>query len=224
MRLCIPMFSDGQGHRAVTNTTSARTVVTAGGSTLIDEQTEPCATVSGLPVKRTTYRISTDLTRDPALSRVTTHVVADWTFTSRRPARDVEEDLPLTTVRFTPRLTASSTAKAGSTLRVPLTVEGAAPGSQLERLSVQVSYGGGDTWRPVRVQSGAGKSVVLHHPRGASSVSLRSVVEDKAGNVGRQTIYSAYRLDETIRTPTHGKQLTRRQRCGPVRYETAGRC
>ncbi|MFE1199868.1 S8 family serine peptidase [Streptomyces olivaceoviridis] len=194
MQLCIPVFSDGQGHRAATFTTSARTIVTADGSTLIDEQTEPCGVVSGLSDRETTYRIKTDLTRDPALSHVTTRVVADWTFSSRRPVRDVEEDLPLSTVRFTPHLTASSTAKPGSALRVPLTVEGAAAGGKLARLSVQVSYDGGDTWRPARVQVGKGMSIVLHHPRDAASVSLRSVVQDKAGNVSRQSIYSAYRL------------------------------
>ncbi|MGW2447868.1 S8 family serine peptidase [Streptomyces sp. NPDC001675] len=196
MQVCVPMFNDGQGHRSNAVTSSARTIITADGNTLIDEATQPCGLVNGLPDGETTYRISTEVRRDAALSQVSTRIKADWTFTSHRPAIGKEVTLPLSAVRFSPRLSAASTAKAGRTLRVPVTVEGAAAGRNLRRLSVQVSYDEGHTWRPVQVNLVAGdrRSVSLHHPDGARSVSLRTVLSDKQGNRSRQTIYSAYRL------------------------------
>ncbi|MDN3270362.1 hypothetical protein [Streptomyces sp. MA15] len=161
---------------------------------VIDEPSQPCGTVTGLPDGRTTYRISTDVTRSTAVARVSTRVEADWTFTSRRPAAGAETVLPLSTVRFAPPLSPASTAEAGRSLRVPLTVEGAAAGGHLGSLTVRASYDDGRTWRRAPVRGGERKSVLLHHPRDARTVSLRTVVSDKRGNVGRQTIHSAHRL------------------------------
>ncbi|MEW2079563.1 S8 family serine peptidase [Streptomyces sp. NPDC013433] len=194
IQVCVPMFNDGRGNRANAVVSSARTTITAGGETVIDEPSQPCGMVTGLPDRRTTYRISTDITRSATVARVSTRVEADWTFTSRRPAAGAEAALPLSTVRFAPPLSPASTARAGHSLRVPLTVEGAAAGGHLGRLTVRVSYDDGRTWRRAPVSGDERKSVLLHHPRGARTVSLRTEVSDKRGNVGRQTIHSAYRL------------------------------
>ncbi|WP_314614273.1 S8 family serine peptidase [Streptomyces stackebrandtii] len=194
MQVCIPMFNDGQGNRANAVASSARTIITADGETVIDEPSQPCGMVTGLPAGRTTYRIRTDVTRDTALSQVSTRVEADWTFTSRRPAVGEEAILPLSTVRFAPPLSSAGTAKAGRSLRVPLTVEGSAAGRGLGRLTVEVSYDEGRTWIRAAVSGDGRKSLLLRHPRDARTVSFRAVVSDKQGNVGRQTIHSAYRL------------------------------
>ncbi|WP_406416890.1 hypothetical protein [Streptomyces sp. NBC_01614] len=72
-----------------------------------------------------------------------------WTFTSARPASDGTARLPLSTVRLAPKLSLEGTAPAGGTLTVPLKLSGAAAAGQVAALTVNVSYDGGRTWKPL---------------------------------------------------------------------------
>ncbi|GGP00867.1 hypothetical protein GCM10012280_70540 [Wenjunlia tyrosinilytica] len=121
--------------------------------------------------------------------------MADWTFSSSRVDGDKPAWLPLSTVRFTPKLTLASTAKAGTKLTVPLWIQGPATGSNLKTLDVQVSYDAGTTWKkaPVKVEQG-NRVLKLSHPKNATSVSFKVKLADKDGNVTNQTIYKAYGL------------------------------
>ncbi|MET7617911.1 S8 family serine peptidase [Streptomyces sp. NPDC005408] len=119
-------------------------------------------------------------------STVSSEVSATWTFTSGHTT--TEEALPISVVRFTPRLAADSTAKAGALMRVPVTVQGAVPGN-LKSLSVYVSHDG-TTWKKVKVVKGG---VTVLNPKAGQGISFRAVVVDKKGNTLDQTIRDAYR-------------------------------
>ncbi|GGO83105.1 hypothetical protein GCM10012280_11270 [Wenjunlia tyrosinilytica] len=195
LRLCIPMFTDGSGHVGGSVFSKAKTVVTGDGRTILNEKSTPCPLTAELPDAKTTYKISTDVSRGSAVSAVSTRVVADWTFSSSRPDGDGPVKLPLSTVRFTPKLTLASTAKAGKKLTVPLRIQGPAAGSNLKTLDVRVSYDAGTTWKKAPVTMDQGNRVLkLSHPENATSVSFKVKLDDKDGNVTNQTIYKAYGL------------------------------
>ncbi|MET9880083.1 hypothetical protein ABZZ36_36550 [Actinacidiphila glaucinigra] len=118
-------------------------------------------------------------------------MTAEWTFRSGHVARDAAKWLPLSAVRFTPRLGAASTAKAGKAFTVPFTIEGAATARTARKLAVTVSYDGGRTWKPAEVADR--KRLELRHPARPGSVSLRVVLMDADGNTLKQTIHRAYR-------------------------------
>lgn len=69
-----------------------------------------------------------------------------WTFRSGETPQGAWSALPLSVVRFTPRLTQAGTAKAGQRL-VPFRIEGAAAGQRLKKLAFAVSYDDGNTWQ-----------------------------------------------------------------------------
>jgi hypothetical protein len=94
-------------------------------------------------------------------------------------------------VRFTPRLSTESTAKAGTRFSVPFTVEGAATARTARKLAFSVSYDDGRTWHPAKAVDG--KRLDLRHPARAGAVSLRVTLTDAAGNTLKQTIHRAYR-------------------------------
>jgi hypothetical protein len=105
--------------------------------------------------------------------------------------------LPLSAVRFTPRLDEHHSAPAGRPFDVPVSVQAQA-GSAAGRnrsLSVEVSYDDGVTWTAVKLRRGPGGTTgTLSHPKEKGFVSLRAKATDSAGNTVEQTIIRAYRL------------------------------
>jgi hypothetical protein len=93
-------------------------------------------------------------------------------------------------VRFTPPLAGDSTAPAGETLKVPVTVQGAAAGPHLKSLLVYVSYDDGAHWTLLPVLDG---TVCVKTPEAGGTVSLKAQVLDRQGNTVEQTIHTAYR-------------------------------
>ncbi|MFE7135560.1 S8 family serine peptidase [Streptomyces sp. NPDC057638] len=154
----------------------------ANGTQLMD-----CWTETPVPAGRATFELTTTSTRSQVAS-VSTEVTTEWTVTSDTTA--AETALPVSVVRFTPKLAADSTARAGAPLRVPVRVEGAAAGKNLRSLTVYVSQDGGTTWTKAKVVKGA---VTVRNPE-RGSVSLRAVAVDRQGNQVRQTIEDAYRV------------------------------
>ncbi|MDC2947371.1 hypothetical protein [Streptomyces heilongjiangensis] len=106
--------------------TEQRTRVTADGKTLLDSTDGLCENVTGLPSKSATYRISTDAARSTKVAGVTPRLTAAWTFRSKRTSTDTYTVLPLSSVRFAPKLDLRSSAEAGKKLTVPLTLQGPA--------------------------------------------------------------------------------------------------
>ncbi|MFE3830371.1 S8 family serine peptidase [Streptomyces sp. NPDC059092] len=192
---CPSLYADGARHIGTSQVSEARTVVTADGGTVYDAGQEPCLELDGLNPAETEYTISTDVSRNPEMAGTSTRTRASWTFTSAS-AGDEYAALPLSTLGFSPELTAESTAKAGTDLTVPVTIEGPAAGEGFKSLAVEASYDDGTTWQPTEVATAenGGKSLTLSHPEGATSVSLKAELKDKDGNTYDLTIIKAYLL------------------------------
>lgn len=188
----LPLFSDGAGHLGSSAYTKAHSSLSTG-TTKVFATTTPLdgETTYTLPPGARTYRLTTDISRSPALFPVSTRIAAEWTFRSAHVPGTAAEPLPLSAVRFTPKLSAASTAKAGTTFTVPFTIQGAAKPATLHKLAFQVSYDNGKTWKKAPVVNG--KQLKLHHPAKAGTVSLRVTLTDAAGNTLKQTIWRAYR-------------------------------
>ncbi|MEU6225537.1 S8 family serine peptidase [Streptomyces sp. NPDC047042] len=198
--ICVPLFSDGSGHTGYLGPSEAayRTRFTMGDTVLLDEKQDLCDSLeggSGLSDRTARYRLSMDATRRAAVYRVGTRVSTVWDFTLR-PSPDAYVTMPLSVVRFTPKLSLDSTAKAGTRISVPLVVQGAAaaPGA-LKSLAVKVSYDGGRTWKSTAVHGAADgkRSVTLSQPKTPGSVSFRATAVDTKGNRVTQTLIDAYR-------------------------------
>ncbi|WP_181412150.1 S8 family serine peptidase [Streptomyces griseorubiginosus] len=197
LRVFLPLFGDGSGHWGLSKPLSVTSRLEADGKEIADDYgieptTDP--TEYTLPAGDTAYRLTVDNSRDPAVYPVSTRVHAEWTFRSARTRGGDFAAVPLSTVRFSPKLTLASTAKAGRHFEVPFTVEGAAAGQRPAVLAFQVSYDEGRTWQPAR--SVGGTHLSLRHPAKAGSVSLRAELTDRAGNTVTQTIERAYLITE----------------------------
>ncbi|WP_406164035.1 S8 family peptidase [Streptomyces sp. NBC_00882] len=188
--LCVPDLADGTGHPA-SSTAKRHTTVTADGSTLLDNDGDLCQTVEKLPSVPARYTIRTNLTRPPGVATTTSRLTAAWTFTS---SPSDPGSLPLSTVRFHPKLTPTGTAPAGRRTTIPLSLQGPAA-TDLKTLTVKVSYDAGKTWSPAPVTTTRGKrTLTLTHPEKARSVSLKSTLTDTTGNTYAVTILKAYLL------------------------------
>ncbi|WP_020136587.1 S8 family peptidase [Streptomyces sp. 351MFTsu5.1] len=188
--LCLPDLADGAGHPAY-STAKRHTTVTADGSTLLDNDGDLCQTLEKLPSAPARYTIRTNLTRPPSVATTTSRLTAAWTFTSTPSDAG---PLPLSTVRFHPKLTPTGTAPAGRRTTIPLSLQGPAA-THLKSLTVKVSYDAGKTWSPAPVTTARGKrTLTLTHPQNARSVSLTSTLTDTTGNTYTVTILKAYLL------------------------------
>ncbi|MBV1936875.1 S8 family serine peptidase [Streptomyces sp. BV286] len=193
IRAHLPLFGDGAGHWGTSVHTSVESSLKANGKEIADDlDVLPTdgLTEYTVPAQDSTYHLTLDNSRDPAVYPVSTHVRAEWTFRSGKTPENEPTALPLSVIRFTPALTLSSTAKAGKRFEVPFTIEGAAAGQRPEKLTFEVSYDEGTTWRPTKAAGGTHLS--LTHPTKPGSVSLRAKLTDRKGNILVQTIERAY--------------------------------
>ncbi|MEU5199472.1 S8 family peptidase [Streptomyces scabiei] len=194
LSVCIGEFPDGSGNYVESATTGQRSAVTVDGKKIVDEAGPLCQDLSGVPSRSAEYRVSTDVTRSTKVAGVSTRLVAAWTFTSKKVTGDSYRTLPLSSVRFTPKLDLASSAPAGRRFTVPLTLQGPAA-KNVKSLAVQVSYDGGKKWTkaPVTTKKGE-RSLVLNHPKKAKSVSFKAKLTDKSGNTYEVTVVKAYLL------------------------------
>ncbi|MEV5386320.1 S8 family peptidase [Streptomyces sp. NPDC052721] len=188
----VPLFTDGvAGHLGRTPFITAKSALYADGEQIFTADQPLSGGSYTLPAGKRTYTLSVDVSRSAAQSAVSTRVTASWSFTSAHVSGDTARKLPLTVVRFSPRLSTASTTKAGTTLTVPFAIQGAATKvSTLRNLAFAVSYDDGRTWQKTKVDGGLLK---LRSPAKAGTVSLRATLTDADGNSLKQTIYRAYR-------------------------------
>ncbi|MCP3818999.1 S8 family serine peptidase [Streptomyces sp. A3M-1-3] len=184
----LPVFADGSNHAGGSNYTAVSTVLYRNGAK-IGENKDPLQGEEQfmVPAGDAGYRLVSSVTRSPALSKVSTRIISSWAFRSKN-VNDLAQ-LPASTVRFGPKLGLDSTSAAGKTVVVPLTVQGAAKGSNLKSLAAYVSYDNGATWKVLTVTSG---KVSVKNPAAGKGVSLRAVVTDKKGNKADLKILGAY--------------------------------
>ncbi|MEU2424147.1 S8 family serine peptidase [Streptomyces sp. NPDC007851] len=193
IRAYLPQYNDGARHWNTHSGTLREASLLVDGKEVSDPDgvspTEDVARYT-VPAQDSAYELTLDTSRDPALTPVSTRVRTVWTFRSAETPQGAWSALPLSVIRFTPRLTSASTAKAGRRFDVPFHIEGAAAGQRPRKLAFAVSYDGGSTWQPAEAVGGTHLS--LRHPAEAGSVSLRAKLTDAQGNTLVQTIERAY--------------------------------
>ncbi|MFD4637188.1 S8 family serine peptidase [Lentzea sp. NPDC058436] len=179
----VPLLTDANGGEAVVAGGTAKTSLSRNGTKL--GEVARAGGVFGVPAEDGTYRAEIEHSRDAELSG---KVSGAWTFQSRRT--DGLTHLPLTVVRFLPTLDDQNAAH-GRVQLLPLKIEQARNTPKVRRITVEVSYDDGASWRQVPV---IGDRAVLNHPKNAKFASLRAKTTDAAGNTGEVTIIHAYRI------------------------------
>ncbi|MFF2507481.1 S8 family serine peptidase [Streptomyces sp. NPDC058067] len=187
----LPMYADGKTHAGYSQYLSVKTTLYKG-STKIGENDDPL--VGDKPFKVASgdaaYKLTTSIRRSVKIAAASTRVDASWTFHSKRPASSAQSvKLPLSTARFNAAVGLDSTAPAGKTQSVPVTVQGAAAGTNLQSLAVYVSYDYGQTWKKLTVKNG---KVSVKNPAKGQAVSFHAKIADKQGNKSTISIYNAY--------------------------------
>lgn len=191
----LPLFSDGAGNLGSSDHTKARSSLHADGKKVFAVNAPLNGDSYTVPAGKRTYKLAVDVSRDPARFAVSTRTTATWTFASAHVSGDTPERLPLTVVRYTPKLSTASTAKAGTTLTVPFRLQGAATAATtLRKLAFTVSYDDGRTWKKATAVDG--KLLKLRSPAKPGPVSLRVALTDADGNTLTQTVHRAYRTTE----------------------------
>ncbi|MFG3368283.1 S8 family serine peptidase [Streptomyces sp. NPDC048156] len=187
----LPMYADGKTHAGYSQYLSVKTTLYKG-NTKVGENDDPL--VGEKPFKVTSgdaeYKLSTSIKRSVKIAAASTRVDASWTFRSKKPASsDEAARLPLSTARFNAAVGLDSTAPADKTQSVPVTVQGAAAGSNLKSLAVYVSYDYGQTWKKLDVKNG---KVTVKNPAKGKAVSFHAKIADKKGNKSTISVYNAY--------------------------------
>ncbi|GIE91699.1 Subtilase family protein [Actinoplanes regularis] len=187
----VPLFGDGLGQWGQARTETARTALYAGG-TLIGEEPSSYAEFE-VPPGNAKYRLEQSATRG-APFRLSTSVSSSWTFRSAS-AGETPVRLPLSTVRFSPRLDERNTAPAGKAFVIPVTVDRLADSAAKPNrtLTVEFSTDDGRTWQSAKVYgTGDRRLVQVTNPAGTGYVSLRANATDTAGNTAAVTVLRAY--------------------------------
>lgn len=191
LRFGVPMYTDQTPGR-VGYTYAGSTQLLRDGK-VIGESDEPGGGVFNLGPGRAEYTLRT--TVEPPEAGLSTHIDAEWTFTSAHDDNYVA--IPLLALRFAPNLDNDNAAPAGKRFTIPLYAQrnGDTAPATVNAPTVEVSYDDGKTWHPTTVTTHHDQwKATVNHPRDAKFVSLRSHVTDQDGNSQRQTIIRAYAL------------------------------
>ncbi|RSM62261.1 peptidase S8 [Actinoplanes sp. ATCC 53533] len=185
----VRVYSDGKGHPGDSDYTSVRTVLYRDGVKIADDADRPWGRrpPAVVPAAPAWYELATSVTRSATVGATSTRIDASWTFRSQRTAGPVW--MPLSTARLHPALGPDSTAPAGRTQSVPVTVQGAAARGSLRSLSVYASYDGGRTWKKLTVSRG---KVSVRNPARGKGIAFRTVLSDRTGNTSTVSIHNAY--------------------------------
>ncbi|MFJ9039264.1 S8 family peptidase [Streptomyces sp. NPDC102406] len=190
----LPLFADNQSHVGSSEYTSVVTTlyrdgtkVASGADTLMGERGYK------VPAADAAYKLTTSVKRDAKVSPASSRIDATWTFRSKKSAELVQ--LPVSGARFGASVGLDSKGAANRPQTFPVTVQGAAAGSNLKSLAVYVSYDSGKNWRKTDVKRGM---VTVKNPAAGKSISFRADIVDKKGNTSTVSVYDAY----------YGKPLT----------------
>ncbi|MEU3789523.1 S8 family peptidase [Streptomyces fructofermentans] len=183
----LPLFADGKTHAGSSQFSSVATTLYRNG-TKVGSNEDPMFGdgIFKVPAGDAEYRLTTSVKRSVKIAAASTRVDASWTFRSKKA--DLAK-LPASSVRFAAPVDLDSRAPAGKKASVPVTVQGAAAGSNLKSLSVYVSYDYGQTWKKLTVKSG---KVEVKNPEKGKGISFHAKIADKKGNKSTISIYNAY--------------------------------
>ncbi|WNV83777.1 S8 family serine peptidase [Umezawaea sp. Da 62-37] len=188
----VALFGDGAGNPGYSAFDSARTTLFREG-TKVGETDSDAYGQFPVPAAAGSYRLETEATRAKGVSDVSTKVSGAWTFRSAHAGAEALEPLPLTLVRFQPKLDAANSTPAGRLLRVPLVVQQnpGADNGRVGRVSVDVSFDDGKTWRHAPV---VGDSALVFNGPAGGFASLRAKTTDSKGNTAENTVIRAYKI------------------------------
>lgn len=192
----LKLYGDSVGHPGFSSGDEGTITLFADGKKVAET---PYSFAAEFPVlaARARYRLVSVAHRPPPLT-LSTRLSTAWTFYSAHVDGDQPALMPLSVVRFTPKLDRSNTAPAGRKFTVPVAVQRlpGSPAAANKKLTVDVSYDGGRTWQRATLtrSSAGGWTAKLQHPNRDGFVSLRAAATDKAGNTVEQTIIHAYRI------------------------------
>lgn len=183
----LPLFADGKTHAGSSLYSSVKTTLHKG-ATKIGENEDPLvgSATFKVPAAEAEYKLATSVKRSVKVAAASTRIDASWTFRSKKAEN---AKLPLSTARFAAAVDLSSRAKAGATQSVPVTVQGAAAGSNLKSLATYVSYDYGQTWKKLTVSGG---KIKVKNPAAGEGISFHAKITDKKGNKSTLSIYNAY--------------------------------
>ncbi|MEU4746680.1 peptidase S8, partial [Actinosynnema sp. NPDC023658] len=187
------LFGDGAGNRGDSLTGTSRTTLLRNGEK-VGETSLPGIGAFPVPPGQADYRLETESSRSSEVSEFTTRVLTAWTFRSDTAPGEELRALPLTVVRFTPKLDASGATDAGRFFAVPLEVTQQESGDsgRLQRLRVEVSFDDGGTWSEAPV---IGRTAMVRNAAKAGAyASLRVNGSDSKGNTFEETLTRAYKL------------------------------
>ncbi|GGW89275.1 hypothetical protein GCM10010383_18270 [Streptomyces lomondensis] len=184
----LPLFADGKGNVGYSQFTSAATTLYRNGKK-VGSNDDPLFGEKPftVPAGDAEYKLTTSVKRSVKVAAASTRIDASWTFRSKKTA-DLKQ-LPASTARFNAATGLDSKVAAGKTVSIPVTVEGAAKGSNLKSLSVYVSYDYGKTWKKLTVTKG---KVSFKNPAKGKAISFHAKIADKKGNKSTISIYNAY--------------------------------
>ncbi|WP_188316956.1 S8 family peptidase [Solihabitans fulvus] len=187
----LPLVGDSSGASLGLSTVTGSTTLFLGDKK-IGESGHPGQGKFTVPAEPGSYRLTVQGTPGAALE-LSTQVTTTWTFDSSHVAGTDYARLPISVVRFNPKLDDNNAARAGRLALVPLSVQRqqGAPQASTRHLSLEVSYDDGDNWFPAPV---IGDVALVWHPFDAQFVSLRAKATSSDGTAVEETVIRAYKL------------------------------
>ncbi|AMW12543.1 peptidase S8 [Streptomyces qaidamensis] len=184
----LPLFADGKGNVGYSDFSAVDTTLYRNG-TKVGSNDDPLFGDKQfkVPAGDAAYKLTTSVKRSVKVAAASTRVDASWTFRSKKTS-DITK-LPVSTARFLAATGLDSKAPADKTVKIPVTVEGAAKGSNLKSLAVYASYDYGKTWKKLTVKDG---KVSVKNPAKGKGISFHAKIADKKGNKSTISIYNAY--------------------------------
>jgi hypothetical protein len=127
---------------------------------------------------------------------LSTKIDITWSFRSDTADAEAFTRLPISTVRYFPKVDENGSAPAGGTFTFPVAVQeqGSNKTKAPHKLTAEVSYDAGKTWQPATVSAGNTRLTVQHPADPDATVSLRAKATDANGNTVEQTVIDIYHL------------------------------
>lgn len=185
----LPLFADGAQHAGSSDFTSVKTELYRNGTKIGSNQDPLFGDVFTVPAADAEYKLTSSVKRSVKLAAASTRIDVSFTFRSKKASSEDSVTLPASTVRFNAKTGLDSRVKAGETVKIPVSVEGAAKGSNLKSLTVYVSYDYGQTWKKVTVKDG---KITVKNPDKGKGISFHAKITDKKNNKSTVSIYNAY--------------------------------
>jgi hypothetical protein len=183
----VPMLGDATNGEGGSTVDSARTALYRDG-VLVGELPQPGGFFSGLPAREAGYRAEVSLDRSSKFE-FSTKVSAVWNFRSK--ASDAAVVLPLSVVRFAPKLDDNGAVPAGTLQRIGLLTQSQGDTGAVRITGVSYSHDDGKSWRNAGV---VGNNALIYHPADAKWTSLKATAKDAKGNTVELTVIRAYKV------------------------------